>query len=64
MSGVAALCKELKVPCVAIAGQIEGGLDLVLLNLRAIPISEMPLTLEESLKLAPELIATVVENLD
>jgi glycerate kinase len=56
--GVAGLCKEMKVPCIVIAGSAESGLSLNTYGITAAySIGDDRMSLEESMSKAPALIA-------
>lgn len=59
VSGVARICREMQVPCVAIGGSVEAGVDF---PFDAIRIGEEGMSLEQSIQNAPELIAKAVEK--
>jgi glycerate kinase len=57
--GVARICQELQVPCVAVAGSVVGGLDLRSAGITAAySITEQATSLEESMAKAAEFIET------
>jgi glycerate 2-kinase len=62
-SGVAKLCHELNVPCIAIAGSIERGLDLNALHLTAaFSLCDGPITLDDASTHAAELLERCAES--
>jgi glycerate 2-kinase len=60
VAGVAAACRNSRVPCIAIAGSIEPGPDYGLM--RTITLDDGKIGVEESMKCAPELIAAAAER--
>jgi len=63
VGGVAALCKEMNVPCVAIAGSVEEGLNSHAIGLAAaFAIRKPPMTLEYAMANASSLVQKVVED--
>jgi glycerate kinase len=64
IGGVAALCKAMNVPCVAIAGSVEEGLDAVSLGLRgAYGIRTQSMSLEQAMREASQLIASATTEI-
>jgi glycerate kinase len=64
ISGVARLCNELSIPCIAIAGQIEAGLNLAAGGLKsAVAISDAASGPGESISRAAERIAAAAEDI-
>jgi glycerate 2-kinase len=57
VAGVAAVCREANVPCIAIAGTVESGVDFAALGIQAIPICRDGMTIDESIANAFDLIA-------
>jgi glycerate kinase len=61
--GVAKVCRDAGVPCVAIAGGVEDGLDCAALGLAgAFSICNRPMTLEQAIANAPELLQQTAES--
>jgi glycerate kinase len=62
--GVARLCKQMGVPCVALAGSIEGNLEALRpLGLDAwFSICPAPITLDEAIKQATHLLQNAAAN--
>ena len=63
-AGVARLCRELGVPCLAIAGSIGDGAEQMMAEgLTAyFGICNRPMTLDEAMRNAPDLLATTAAN--
>jgi glycerate kinase len=64
VSGVARLCREMRVPCIAIAGSLERGLALAPLGITAAySTHNEAMSLEESMSKASDLIAAKAEQI-
>jgi glycerate kinase len=62
--GVARVCRDLGIPCVAIAGSIADGLNAKAEGLTAcFSICNRPMTLAEAMEKAPALLAAAAENI-
>lgn len=59
--GVSRACGELRVPCVAIAGSVEPGVDFQAAGITALGIANDAITLDQSMRHADKLIAERVE---
>ncbi|MGD0541373.1 MAG: glycerate kinase [Tepidisphaeraceae bacterium] len=64
VGGVARMCREIGVPCVVLAGRVDQKADFLAQGVTAaFNIREEPITLEESIKNAAELISAAAEKL-
>jgi glycerate kinase len=60
VSGVARICREMRIPCIAIGGLVEVGVDF---PFEAVGIGDGTIGLENSMQNASELIAATVEKI-
>jgi glycerate kinase len=63
VGGVAQMCREQGIPCVALAGSIEPGVDFAPHGITALEIGDGAVTREESIRQAEDLIAAKVEEI-
>lgn len=61
--GVARLCREVGIPCIALAGSIEPGVNFAAEGIAALEIGDGTMTLEQSMREAEELIAAKVQSI-
>ena len=63
VGGVARACRDAHIPCIAVAGSIEPGVDFVAEGITALQIGDGTITLEESMEQAERLIAAKAQNI-
>ena len=63
--GVARLCREMGIPCIALAGSVGAGADRVLDEGMAayFGICDQPMTMDEAMHRAPDLLASTASNI-